>query len=145
MSAENKPFVKAIYISHEQGGTMISVTEVKAMQGRGLEDDRYEAGRGFWQTVKNPRPVKRDVSLILASNIRDSNFEERETRRNLVIEGTLDFNDMVGREFQIGEVVFKGSEICTPCKRPSQLSGKEGFEKEFKAEKGGLRAEILTS
>ncbi len=136
-------FVKSIYICPEKGAPMEKLDQVRAIPGLGLEGDRYTKGEGFWQTVKNPRSAFRHISLILYSDIENSGFEENETRRNLVISGEINLAELIGREFEVGEVRMRGAEICTPCNRPSKLSGKEGFEKIFKDEKGGLRAEII--
>jgi len=141
--------IKSIYIAPEQGAPMQKVSQVKAIEGFGLEGDRYAEGKGFWQNVKNPRSVRRDVSLILASDIEGTGFPEEETRRNIIVDGNIDLLNLVGREFFVGEVRMRGEEDCTPCKRPSQLSGREGFEKLFKGEegksKGGIRAQVLSS
>ncbi len=139
--------LRSIYITPEQGGQMDRVPRVETIKGKGLKNDRYAAGDGYWQTgVKNPRPAKRDVTLISAEAIEGTDFTEEETRRNLVIEGMSpdELNDLVGAYFTISGVVMRGAELCTPCKRPSDLSGKEGFAQQFK-NAGGLRAEILTN
>lgn len=146
---EKRGAVTSLFISPEQGASMQKVSQVHAVEG-GLDGDRYQKGEGFWQTVPKPRETVRDVSLISLEAIEEANrefgtdFEPQDTRRQIVVSGVGDLNELVDKEFQVGEVKMRGVEPCTPCKRPSQLSGKEGFEKAFK-NRGGLRAKILTS
>lgn len=71
-------------------------------------------------------------------------FDPMMTRRNLVVVGDVDLMVFVDQIFRVGNVQMKGIEECTPCNRPSSLSGIKGFEKAFKAEgRAGIRARIL--
>jgi len=137
-------FVKSIFIAAEAGLPMQKVIQVSAEESKGLVGDRYAAQLGFWQTVKQPRKTIRDVSLIRASDIDGSGFSESETRRNIVIQTDFNLLQLIDKYFYIGEVLFKGIEECTPCKRPSELSSKSNFAQVFK-DKGGLRALVVTS
>ncbi len=152
MSERTGIFVKSIYVCPSQGEAMQKTTQARAIPEKGLAteevEDRYAANIGFWQIgVKKPRPIARDISIILASDIQNSGFEDWETRRNIILEGDtddIDFEQWIDQIFSIGEVVVRGEEICTPCKRPSDLCGKEGFAEKFKGKKGGLRAKIIS-
>ena len=64
-------------------------------------------------------------------------------RRNIILETDVDLNSLIGVTFLMVNVVFQGHEECTPCKRPSDLSGKGDFAKVFK-NSGGTRAKILS-
>jgi MOSC domain-containing protein YiiM len=66
-----------------------------------------------------------------------------ESRRNIVTRG-VPLNHLVGREFQIGEARFRGSELCEPCDHLAKLSGKPGILPGL-VHRGGIRAEILQS
>ncbi len=144
--------VKQIYISPAQGAEMCRVSQVNALVGLGLEGDRYAQGLGFWQTVKKPRNTIRHVSLISQEDI-DAVYQECGidyggfvSRRNLILSGFCDLPILIDKEFMVGEVVMRGVEECTPCKRPSEISGIGGFQQAFKTNgRGGLRAEILTA
>lgn len=68
----------------------------------------------------------------------------KETRRNLIV-NNVDLGKLVGIEFMVGSVRMRGVEICTPCKWPEKLVHKRGFEQAFGDDRGGIRAEILTS
>lgn len=146
MISQNSPvgFVRSIYISATAGGPMLKVSEVLATIDKGLEGDRYASKTGFWQTIRNARKTIRDVSFVKASDIDSSGFTEAETRRNIVIQTEINLVTLIGKQFTVGKVLFRGVEECTPCKRPSELSGKTGFAQVFK-DKGGLRAQVLKS
>ncbi len=135
----------AILTSPNKGEAMRYHTSIKAIRGIGLEGDRYALGIGAHS--KSKRIVIRHVSLIAIEAILEANkatavaFTPDETRRNLVTMG-VDVNTLIGKVFGMGHAVFKGVEWCDPCGRPSNLSGKPGFEEAYK-ERGGLRAEVL--
>ena len=137
-------FVISIFVAPQAGEAMLKVIEVEAIAGKGLKGDRYASQVGFWQTLPNPRETVRDVSFINSFDIENSGFTETETRRNLVIQTEFDLVHLIDKHFYVGKVLFKGIEECTPCKRPSELSGKENFAQAFK-NKGGLRAQVLKS
>src|SRR3989338_11211477 len=139
--------VAHIFISSNEGEPMQELQTVKAVEQLGLEGDRYAGERGAWS--KSKRKVIRQVSLIEQEAIDRAGasleipFLSKETRRNIVV-SDFPLNDLIGKEFSVGNVRMRGVELCDPCKRPSKLVGKHGFEESF-AGYGGLRAEILTT
>jgi MOSC domain-containing protein YiiM len=62
-------------------------------------------------------------------------------RRN-VITGGMDLNELIGQEFQIQGVRFRGTEECRPCYWMDQAFAPGANE--FLKGRGGLRAVILT-
>jgi len=131
--------VTAIFIAPTAGAPMLEVEGVKALRGLGLEGDRYATQVG---SFNKGRPGKRQVTLIRAEFIKMSSFKSEETRRNIVISGTP-LMELIGKEFRIGEAVFRGVKYCDPCKRPSKLAGTAAnFAEEF-SDRGGLVAEII--
>jgi len=139
--------VTHIFISPNEGEPMQELQEVKAIEQLGLEGDRYAGERGAWS--KSKRKVIRQVSLIeqeaidRANSVLETSFLPKETRRNIVV-SDFPLNDLIGKEFMVGDVRMRGVELCDPCKRPPKLIGKSGFEESFTGY-GGLRAEILTT
>jgi hypothetical protein len=128
-----------IYICSEAGLPMQILDRVKAIAGKGLEGDRYSEGKGAFSF----RPKIRHATLIEFETTANADvlFVPAETRRNLLTQGVV-LNSLVGREFQIGEVWMRGTELCEPCNRPSKLAKKPGFKESFDG-RGGIRAEIL--
>jgi MOSC domain-containing protein YiiM len=53
-------------------------------------------------------------------------------------------NQLVGKEFFLGLIRLKATELCIPCERPAKLSEKSNFLSAFK-NRGGIRAQILDS
>lgn len=146
--------IQAIYLAPTAGAPMQSVSHAKVSAGFGIEGDRYATGSGAYSAVK---PIKvRHLSLIALSGIDTANdwlkagdeplFDGAETRRNVVLEGitALELNDLVGKQFQLGNLQLMGTELCTPCERPAQLLNRPSFMDAFEG-RGGIRAEVLNS
>jgi MOSC domain-containing protein YiiM len=124
---------------------MKSLSSVRAFPGRGLEGDRYFAGAGTF----SPHPQKPDheITLIEQENIdafvRSTGlaFTAALARRNVVTQG-VSLNDLVGRQFRIGEVRIRGIRWCEPCSYLAHTTYRETLH--GLVHKGGLRAQILT-
>ncbi len=138
-----KGTVVSLHITPTAAGAMISVPAVRAVAGRGLEGNRYFAQVGTYSKQPNP---DREVTLIESEAIdalrRDYNFEVEPgiSRRNVVTQGVA-LNHLIGREFQVGEVVLRGLGLCEPCGHLEELAGhpiRKGL-----VHRGGLRAQIL--
>lgn len=123
---------------------MASVPAVRAVPGRGLEGDRYFVQAG---TYSKKSGVDREVTLIESEAVdalrRDYEIDVDAgvSRRNIVTRG-VPLNHLVGREFQVGEVVLRGLRLCEPCGHMEELAGlpiRPGL-----VHRGGLRAQILT-
>jgi MOSC domain-containing protein YiiM len=124
---------------------MQALTSVRAVRSRGLEGDRYFSGHGTFS--KTPQQPDYELTLIEEEAIEDFARESRlvftaaHARRNVVTRGVA-LNDLVGREFTIGEVRIRGLRLCEPCHYlakttfPSVLRGL--------VHRGGLRAQILS-
>lgn len=135
--------VERIYIGAEATQPMIERWEIRAIEGKGLEGDRYAEGRG---TFSNKPGTGRHVTLIEAEAI-EAVAEAKDiapdiTRRNIVTRG-VPLNHLVGKEFTVGEVVLRGMRLCEPCGHLERLAGIEELKTAF-LHRGGLRAEIVT-
>ena|SRR3989338_2136941 len=146
------PKIAGIFICPEKGEPMAQVLYVRAIAHVGLEGDRYALGKGTYSDKNNKgkKVCMRQVSFISSEAIEVANknlplpFAWPETRRNIVVKGIPDLICLIGQEFVINGVWFRGFEDCAPCKIPSEMASKEGFANNFKY-CGGLRAEILNS
>ena len=134
--------VELIYIAPKATAPTVSVTEILAIPGVGLEGDRYALRQG---TFFKPEPDF-ELTLIEAEAIealkRDYNVElaPGEARRNLVTRGVA-LNDLIGRRFTVGEVEAVGNRLCDPCSHLEKLT-KPGVLKGL-VERGGLRADVV--
>ena len=149
-----KAHIQAIYLASSAGAKMQSIDHIKVKADSGIEGDRYALGTGAYSKIE---PAKvRHISLISSSGIETANdwlkagdeptFDGSETRRNIVLDGitATELNDLVGKLFQLGNLQLLGTELCTPCERPSQLLNKLSFMEAFEG-RGGIRAEVLNS
>lgn len=140
-----------IYISTDKGVPMQYKNIIQANAGLGLEGDRYVSDKGAFSKHREEEAI-RHVTLIEAEAVYEANeilgqdkgrpFLYEDTRRNLITRG-INLNDLIDREFTVGDVRMRGTEICDPCERPSKLSGKKGFKEAFEG-RGGIRAEIIS-
>lgn len=111
----------------------------------GLEGDRYAIRKG---SFSGQRHDLRDVTLISLDDIRESNailsvpFTPAETRRNIVVAGSISLLDFVGREFAVGPVKLRGIEEAAPCRHPEKIAKKSGFSRAFKR-RAGIRANVV--
>jgi MOSC domain-containing protein YiiM len=123
---------------------MNSVTNARAVVGKGLEGDRYFNKAG---TYSNDPGSGRDITLIEIEAIealrRDYAIElgPSQARRNIVTQGVA-LNHLVDREFKIGDVILRGTRLCDPCSHLEKLTRK-GVMRGL-IHRGGLRAEIIS-
>jgi MOSC domain-containing protein YiiM len=136
--------IAAIYIGPTRLQPMVSVPEVQAVAGAGLEGDRYCRQEGSFSQKSPSNQVTLIEAEALEAATRDYGFEivAQEARRNLLTCG-MALNHLVGREFQIGEVRLRGLRLCEPCGHLEKLTGKHMIK--GLRHRGGLRAEILSS
>src|SRR5918912_2142734 len=87
--------VVSIHIAPEAGAPMVSVQDVRAIPGRGLEGDRYCTGRGHYSS--KPSEGGREITLIELEAVEalDMKLTPAETRRNIATQG-VPLNHLVG-------------------------------------------------
>lgn len=117
---------------------------VDVTAGAGVDGDRYEVvsvevdgenfsrSRGKFSGTRIP-DSDRAVSIISATGIKQANellaseglpdIELWDTRRNIVVDDITsdELNELVFRQFYIAGILFTGTDLCEPCKRPTQL------------------------
>jgi MOSC domain-containing protein YiiM len=134
--------VVSLHLAAEASAPMQTVTEVRAIPGRGLEGDRYFTGTGFYS--KKPSAGGREVTLIETESVEALDgikLAAADSRRNIATTG-VPLNHLVGREFYVGAVRMRGMRLCEPCQHLDELT-QPGVMKEL-IHRGGLRAQILT-
>lgn len=138
-----------LFTAPTAGARMLSQSSVMVRAGVGILGDRYALGIGQYSSIDNKI---RHVTFTAKEAIDAANamllvrempqFQPSETRRNILTEG-VDLNALVGVEFIVGTVRFRGVELADPCHRPSALLQRKGFKAVFE-NRGGLRAETIT-
>ena len=117
-----------IHIAPIASADMIELEEAELVVGKGIVNDRYFNQSGTYSKI----PDIRDITLIenevldaLASNQPPLQknpiiLKPIEHRRNLTTSG-VPLNYLVGKKFQIGEVILKGGRLNFPCKYLADL------------------------
>jgi MOSC domain-containing protein YiiM len=144
-NSTNTAMIIGIYISDRATTLPHAVESAEAVAGLGLVGDRYHQQQGTFSTTE-PNDTGRALTLIENEAIEQfrtiygMDLSPEEARRNLVTQGVA-LNDLIGKEFYIGEVRVKGVRVCAPCKHMQMITGKPVLE--GLANSGGLRADIL--
>src|SRR3954453_21199812 len=105
MEEKTAPVVVGIHIAPAAQQPMVSLPEVHAVPGRGLEGDRYFAGGGTF--TESGRGGGTDVTLMeleALARLRaeyDIDLRPNETRRNIATQG-ISLDQLIGREFRVG-------------------------------------------
>ena len=133
--------VEEIYITSEGSAAMERVQEVRALEGCGLEGDRYCEGTGYWTRFGDVC----EVTLIEAEHleeIRDEGLriENGEHRRNIVTRGVR-LGDLWRTRFRIGEVTLEYDRPRPPCRHVQALT-EPGMTRALKR-RGGICARVL--
>jgi len=138
MSRQIEGNVEYIHIAATRGGSVQPVASVGAHPGLALAGDRNATQHDADSC---------DVTLIEAEAVEaladsGTRLEHGESRRNLTTRGVR-LNELVGKEFWIGEVLARGVELCEPCTHLVRLTGKQLIKP--LTHRGGLRADLLSS
>ena len=132
--------VVKIGITSIKGSKIQNVNKVEAFRGKGLQNDRK---------FSENNQKERQITLIeieninYFNNISKTNIRPLDFRRNIITKD-VKLNDLIGKEFIVGNVKLKGHDLCRPCKYLQEKLKQNNFIKEF-LHKGGIRCEILTS
>ena len=132
--------VVEIGITNIKGNQIQNANKVEALKGKGLQNDRK---------YSENNQKKRQVTLIEIENINhfnnisNTNIHPVDFRRNIITENVR-LNELVGKEFFVGNIKLKGHDLCRPCKYLQDKLKQNNFVKEF-LHTGGLRCEIMTS
>jgi MOSC domain-containing protein YiiM len=128
--------VAELFVAPTKAADLAPVGEVVAVEGQGIEGDRYFGADG----------AGRNVTLVEAEAIdavaadRGEAVGPRHVRRNIVTRG-IALNHLVGQRFRVGEVVLQGVRLCEPCHIVEELVG-EGGRMAF-LHRAGLRADVV--
>ena len=136
--------IKAIFTASENLGGQRQVPAIDLVAGKGIKGDR-NFDRSQWPG-QNITFI--ELEEINAFNQRFSQqISLSDTRRNVITEGVR-LNDLVGQIFRIGDVSFKGVELCEPCSTLGALLQNDSLSKKAVVKafthKAGLRADVLS-
>lgn len=115
------------------------VDRIECVAGRGIRGDRYfDHKENFLGQITL---FADEVYQALKQELGMGERSPSVFRRNVVTRG-LDLNELIGQEFEIQGLRFRGTEECRPCYWMDQAVG-PGAEDAMRT-RGGLRAQILT-
>jgi len=119
---------------------VVSQSEIECVAGSGIRGDRY---------FDHKPDFKGQITFFsqaVADALQDAlnlpSLDCSAFRRNVILAGA-DLNELIGRRFRIGEVVFTGSEECSPCYWMDEAVAQGAFE--WLKGRGGLRCRIVES
>ena len=117
----------------------IEVESIECVAGLGIRHDRFFNYRDEYKGQITFFSLEVFDQLCAALHLQ--NVDPALTRRNVLTRG-VDLNRLIGQEFNVQGVRFRGTEECRPCYWMDDAIG-PGAEQFLKG-KGGLRARILT-
>jgi MOSC domain-containing protein YiiM len=136
-------FVEGIFLAPKGGAQMKGVQAATALEGCGLEGDRYCAGTGHWSRFGRVC----EVTFIAAEDLHNI---ERETgvsvkngehRRNVVTRGISLKTLRRGERFRVGEVAFEYRGPRSVCRYIERLT-EPGMTQALKG-RGGICASVI--
>jgi|SRR6185369_16258331 len=137
--------VERIYIRTNVREPQAEQRRVRIVTGKGIEGDRYfgradEPGQNV--TFVEAEEIE---AFLLAC---DRPLDLSRTGRNIVTRGVR-LNDLVGKEFVVGQVRFRGVELCEPCRAFGRAMACPGVSPaqvvKRMVHRAGLRADALSS
>ena len=134
-----------MYVGHhgrEPGDApMLESARLRVLAGCGVEGDRYcraDGGGDAQITLFSEETWRRHCGELGRSDLSPAVF-----RRNVVVRG-VDLRTLIGVDFEVQGVRFRGVEHCRPCYWMDRAFAPGALECLSKWEAGGLRARVLT-
>lgn len=118
---------------------IVEVERVECVAGQGLRGDRFFGHRDDYKGQVTFFAA--EVAARLQAELGLAAVDLSAFRRNVITEG-VDLNLLVGERFELGGIVFLGTEECRPCYWMDRAVA-PGAEAWLRG-RGGLRAKILT-
>jgi len=109
------PTLKSIYICESAGKKLEAVSSISAIENQGLQGDRYQAKKGYWDPVEGCQITIITLHEIAHAQKRSQiSLDHGEHRRNLVL-ANIHPKKLIGKTIQIGEAIFKYWKPRPPC------------------------------
>lgn len=115
------------------------IAQIECVAGRGIRGDRFFDYRNNYKGQITF--FAQEVFVEMARTFGLTNKSPGVLRRNVIVSG-VELNDLIGSDFGLQGVLFRGTAHCAPCSW-METAFTPGAEK-FLAGRGGLRARVLT-
>src|ERR687893_248840 len=117
-------FVEGIFLAPESGAEMKGIEVATALEGCGLEGDRYCAGTGHWSRFGRVCEVTFIAAEDLDDIVRETEVDVKngEHRRNVVTRGVSLKALKRGERFRVGEVAFEYRGPRSVCRHIERLT-----------------------
>jgi MOSC domain-containing protein YiiM len=139
---EVKGKVEEIFVTSEGSKDMESVSEVKTIEGCGIEGDRYCEGTGYWTRFGDVC----QITLISGEDLDHIESElglrikNGEHRRNVITRG-IELSDLRRKRFRVGEALLEYDRPRPPCKHVQDIT-EPGMTRALK-NRGGICARVV--
>jgi MOSC domain-containing protein YiiM len=134
--------VERIFVTGEGSAPMVSVDEIKAIAGQGLEGDRYLKRTGYysgWDECQVTLIEGEDLDVVTEKYGVDVTAGQH--RRNIVTRG-LSLRDVECATFSVGAAVLAYDRPRPPCRYIASIT-EPGMTKALGARRGGICATVL--
>jgi len=115
-----------------------TLPSVMAIEGKGLEGDRYNGTGGTRQVTL----IQKEHLAVVAAFLGKQSLDFEIFRRNILVSG-INLLALKGKSFRIGDAVLQHSGECHPCSRMEQALGRGGYN--AMRGHGGITARVLES
>jgi MOSC domain-containing protein YiiM len=136
--------VEDIFVAPVGGSQMQRVSEVEAVEAKGLAGDRYAERKGYWSGSDECQ-----VTLIEGEGLDEItsttsvDVSAGQHRRNIVTRG-VDIHGLMGMRFRIGGAVLEYDRPRPPCRYIQSVS-ERGMTKALGRSRGGICARVIES
>lgn len=137
--------VERLFLSPTRGAAQQACRQIELLAGQGVVGDRHFA-KADWAGQQVTLVEAEEIERFCALTGRNTDLSI--TRRNVVTRG-IRLNELVGRQFRLGNCLLLGIETCEPCRTLGKRLANEALSApevvKYWVGRGGLRANVLTS
>ena len=137
--------IERLFLSPARGEAQRECRQIELLAGHGIVGDRHYA-KADWAGQQLTLVEAEEIERFCAHTGRANDLAI--TRRNVVTRG-IRLNELVGRQFRLGNCLLLGIETCEPCRTLGQRLANEALSApevvKYWFGRGGLRANVLTS
>jgi MOSC domain-containing protein YiiM len=129
--------VICISVRPERRSPVKPLTEVEAIQNRGLAGDHY---KGTPSSTRHITLIQAEHLAAVASFLNLPNLDPGLVRRNIVVKG-INLLALKDKQFYIGEALLEMTGLCHPCSQMEEILGVGGYN--AMRGHGGITARII--